>query len=118
MAAERKPFVGEERVGAIVVDRGPFELDAAGLAELMQELAAIGDLVGRADSYAGLRFAVDTADPAAVGRQRVGPGLGVVEQGVDAFGTPAVDQGFEVPGDIGGGAVFVGERRGGHAPTV
>src|SRR3954453_5155252 len=40
------------------------ELDAAGLAGLMQELAAIGDLVGRADSYAGLRFAVDTADPA------------------------------------------------------
>jgi oligoendopeptidase F len=40
------------------------ELDAAGLAELMHELAAIGDLVGRADSYAGLRFAVDTADPA------------------------------------------------------
>ncbi len=40
------------------------ELDAAGLAELMQELAAIGDLVGRADSYAGLRFSVDTQDPA------------------------------------------------------
>ena len=40
------------------------ELDAAGLAELMHELAAIGELVGRAGSYAGLRFAVDTADPA------------------------------------------------------
>jgi oligoendopeptidase F len=40
------------------------ELDAADLAGLMHELAAIGDLVGRADSYAGLRFAVDTADPA------------------------------------------------------
>ena len=40
------------------------ELDAAGLASLMHELAAIGDLVGRADSYAGLRFSVDTADPA------------------------------------------------------
>ena len=40
------------------------ELDAAGLAELMHELAAIGDLVGRADWYAGLRFSVDTADPA------------------------------------------------------
>jgi oligoendopeptidase F len=40
------------------------ELDAGGLADLMRELAAIGDLVGRADSYAGLRFAVDTADPA------------------------------------------------------
>jgi oligoendopeptidase F len=40
------------------------ELDAAALAELMTEIAAIGDLVGRADSYAGLRFAVDTQDPA------------------------------------------------------
>ena len=30
----------------------------------MQELATIGDLVGRAGSYAGLRFAVDTQDPA------------------------------------------------------
>jgi oligoendopeptidase F len=40
------------------------ELDAAGLAELMHELATIGDLVGRADSYAGLRFSVDTQDPA------------------------------------------------------
>ena len=26
-------------------------------------MAAIGDLVGRAGSYAGLRFAVDTQDP-------------------------------------------------------
>jgi oligoendopeptidase F len=40
------------------------ELDAGGLAGLMQKLAAIGDLIGRADSYAGLRFAVDTSDPA------------------------------------------------------
>ena len=35
-----------------------------GLAELMSELAVIGELAGRAGSYAGLRFAVDTADPA------------------------------------------------------
>ena len=40
------------------------ELDAAGLATVMEELAAIGDLAGRAGSYAGLRFAVDTQDPA------------------------------------------------------
>jgi oligoendopeptidase F len=39
------------------------ELDAAGLAELMETLARIGELVGRAGSYAGLRFAVDTLDP-------------------------------------------------------
>ncbi|HTA05424.1 MAG TPA: M3 family metallopeptidase, partial [Solirubrobacteraceae bacterium] len=40
------------------------ELDSAGLREAMEELAAIYDLVGRAGSYAALRFATDTADPA------------------------------------------------------
>ncbi len=40
------------------------ELDAAGLREAMYELAAIEDLVGRAGSYAALRFATDTAEPA------------------------------------------------------
>src|SRR5687767_6341007 len=39
------------------------ELDGAGLAEAMAELAAIQDLVGRAGSYAMLRFATATADP-------------------------------------------------------
>jgi oligoendopeptidase F len=38
-------------------------LDAGGLREAMQELAAIEELVGRAASYASLRFATDTADP-------------------------------------------------------
>ncbi|MGZ4276048.1 MAG: M3 family oligoendopeptidase [Solirubrobacteraceae bacterium] len=40
------------------------QLDGPGLAAAMAELEAIVDLVGRAGSYAGLRFAVDTADPA------------------------------------------------------
>ncbi len=40
------------------------ELDAAGLGEVMRQLAAIEDLVGRAASYASLRFATDTAEPA------------------------------------------------------
>ena len=40
------------------------ELDAAGLVEAMRELAAIYELVGRAGTYAGLRFSTDTADPA------------------------------------------------------
>jgi oligoendopeptidase F len=39
------------------------ELDAAGLAAAMGELEAINDLIGRAGSYASLRFATDTADP-------------------------------------------------------
>jgi oligoendopeptidase F len=40
------------------------ELDSAGLTEAMVELAAITELVGRAASFASLRFATDTADPA------------------------------------------------------
>jgi oligoendopeptidase F len=40
------------------------ELDGPGLAEAMGELGAIYELVGRAGTYAGLRFSTDTADPA------------------------------------------------------
>jgi oligoendopeptidase F len=40
------------------------ELDGPGLAAAMSELEVIVDLLGRAGSYAMLRFAVDTADPA------------------------------------------------------
>jgi oligoendopeptidase F len=39
------------------------ELDGPGLEEAMRELAEIEELVGRAGSYASLRFATDTADP-------------------------------------------------------
>ncbi len=40
-------------------------LDGAALAEAMVELAGIYDLLGRAGSYAALRFSTDTGDPAA-----------------------------------------------------
>ncbi len=40
-------------------------LDSSGLEQAMRELGEIQDLVGRAGTYAGLRFSVDTADPAA-----------------------------------------------------
>jgi oligoendopeptidase F len=40
------------------------ELDGVGLAGAMRALAAIYELVGRAGTYAGLRFSTDTADPA------------------------------------------------------
>jgi oligoendopeptidase F len=40
------------------------ELDAPALAAAMHELAEMHELVGRAASYASLRFATDTADPA------------------------------------------------------
>jgi oligoendopeptidase F len=40
------------------------ELDGPGLEKAMHELEAIDDLVGRAGTYAGLRFTVDTTDPA------------------------------------------------------
>ena len=39
------------------------ELDSAGLADAMRELAAIHDLAGRAGSYAMLWFTLDTTDP-------------------------------------------------------
>jgi oligoendopeptidase F len=38
------------------------ELDSAELADAMGQLAEINDLIGRAGSYASLRFATDTAD--------------------------------------------------------
>ncbi|MHB8234967.1 MAG: M3 family oligoendopeptidase [Solirubrobacteraceae bacterium] len=40
------------------------ELDSDGLREAMLKLAEIHDLVGRAGTYAALRFSTDTADPA------------------------------------------------------
>jgi oligoendopeptidase F len=49
--------VGERR-GAVA------QLDAGELAAVMDELATIAELVGRASSYASLRFSVDTTDPA------------------------------------------------------
>jgi oligoendopeptidase F len=39
------------------------ELDPAGLATAMHELAAINELVGKAGSFASLRFATDSDDP-------------------------------------------------------
>jgi oligoendopeptidase F len=40
------------------------DLDGPGLVAAMGELAVISELVGRAGSYASLRFSTDTADPA------------------------------------------------------
>ena len=39
------------------------EIDGGGLTEAMQELAGIYELIGRAGTYAALRFSADTADP-------------------------------------------------------
>ncbi|MCW2989791.1 MAG: family oligoendopeptidase [Solirubrobacterales bacterium] len=39
------------------------QLDGAGLAAAMDELASIHDLAGRAGNYAALRFSADTSDP-------------------------------------------------------
>jgi oligoendopeptidase F len=54
-----------DRVAASVTERrGTVALlDAAGLASVMRDLASIAELVGRAASYASLRFAADTTDP-------------------------------------------------------
>jgi oligoendopeptidase F len=56
----------EVRARALVSYRGRIgELDAAELADLMREVGTINELGGRAGSYAGLKFAENTADPAA-----------------------------------------------------
>ena len=54
-----------ERVAASVAERRGTvsQLDAAGLASVMRELASVAELVGRAASYASLRFSADTTDP-------------------------------------------------------
>jgi oligoendopeptidase F len=53
-----------DRVAASVAERRGTvaQLDATGLASVMRELASIAELVGRAASYASLRFAADTTD--------------------------------------------------------
>ena len=38
-------------------------MDAASLVDFMQTMSDLQELIGRAASYAGLRFAVDTSDP-------------------------------------------------------
>jgi oligoendopeptidase F len=54
----------EQRAKALAPYRGRIaSLDAPAFAALMREIAAISELLGRAGSYAGLRFAIDTADP-------------------------------------------------------
>jgi oligoendopeptidase F len=57
-AVQRATTFAADYVGKVA------ELDAAGLAAAMHELGAINELVGKAGSYASLRFATDTADPA------------------------------------------------------
>jgi oligoendopeptidase F len=57
-ALERAKTFAEAHAGKLA------ELDNTSLAVAMGELAAIGELVGRAGYYAALRFSTDTADPA------------------------------------------------------
>ncbi len=57
-AAERARAFAAAHAGKVA------ELDGAGLAAAMDELAEIYDLAGRAGNYAGLLFSADTSDPA------------------------------------------------------
>ena len=57
-ALQRAQAFAERHAGRLA------QLDAGGLIEAMHELAAIHELVGRAGTYAGLRFAADTSEPA------------------------------------------------------
>jgi oligoendopeptidase F len=56
-AKERATRFSQDYAGKVA------ELDAEGLREAMRELEAINEVVGRVGSYAGLRFATDTAEP-------------------------------------------------------
>ncbi len=58
-ALERSRLFAERYAGEVG------EMDSPELEQAMLELGAIQELVGRAGTYAGLRFSVDTADPAA-----------------------------------------------------
>ncbi|MHB8492051.1 MAG: M3 family oligoendopeptidase, partial [Solirubrobacteraceae bacterium] len=61
---ERLEAAGEKALAFAERFRGKVSaLDGAQLADAMQELGAIFDLVGRAGAYAALRFSTDTADP-------------------------------------------------------
>jgi oligoendopeptidase F len=57
-ARERAAKFAEAHAGKVA------DLDQTGLHDAMRELEAINEVIGRAASYASLRFAVDTADPA------------------------------------------------------
>jgi oligoendopeptidase F len=57
-ARERSRKFAEAHAGKVA------QLDEASLRDAMRELEAINELIGRVGSYASLRFAVDTADPA------------------------------------------------------
>src|SRR5204862_4533648 len=57
-ALERAESFAQRHAGKLV------ELDAERLRAAMEELAVIKELVGRAGTYAALRFAADTLDPA------------------------------------------------------
>ncbi|MFA5883715.1 MAG: oligoendopeptidase, partial [Acidimicrobiia bacterium] len=53
-----------QRAAAFTRYRGRVgSLDAVGLAEAVHELAELSEIMGKAGSYAGLRFAVDVTDP-------------------------------------------------------
>ncbi|HEY1273615.1 MAG TPA: M3 family oligoendopeptidase [Thermoleophilaceae bacterium] len=56
-ARERAEAFAERHRGKVA------ELDTAGLAAAMRELAEVWDLIGRAGSYAALSFSLDTQDP-------------------------------------------------------
>ncbi|MFM8238611.1 MAG: M3 family oligoendopeptidase [Actinomycetota bacterium] len=47
------------------------DIDTDGLAALVDAIAEIGDLLGRAESFAGLAFAADTTDPALGARMQL-----------------------------------------------
>jgi oligoendopeptidase F len=63
--AERMLQEGRDRAATFAADYAGkvADLDADGIRAAMMELEEINELIGRAGSYASLRFSTDTADP-------------------------------------------------------
>ena len=141
VAAERELLVGEERRGAVVVDRGPFELDEdelvvdrGGLLLGARDERAVGrdpavSTANRRPAYESARpdeiadrgelahqlgepGGVELADAAAVLRQLTRLGVGLVEERVDARFRLAVDERLDVPRDVGRGPVSFSDGHG------
>ena len=136
--AEREPLVGEQLVGPVVGDGGPLELEeedagvdrGRALLDPLEQRAVlgVGGVDREAEARVGARPAQELADTTELLHDRDetlgveltdlvaplldgdGQPVGFVELLVDAGDAEAVDEGLEVPGDVGGGPVGVGQR--------
>jgi len=140
MATEVEPRVVEQRLDVVVVELGPLEVEEEQLVgdrggallgarqqgtprrvlrvgreleprvrtRLADELGDRGELLHQRHEIRG----VEVADPAPIRPDLVGDGLRFVEQRVDALVAAPVHEGLDVPRDVGGRPVGLGELGG------